>query len=103
LFAVGIAPIGRGDQLVAAEATSFMIDKRAGCLTYAEPDRDGKIGFSVDVAASVGNRRSDRFRCQADGTRGVMGGGRPALKLRLQLYIVRHQHGGPYSCCIRHE
>jgi hypothetical protein len=35
LLAFGSAPLRGSDQLVAAQATGFMIDKRSACLTHA--------------------------------------------------------------------
>ena len=67
-------------QLVAAEAISFMIDKRAGCRTDAHSNRHSKIGFGVDITASVGNRRSDRLCGQTHCARGVVSGSRPTPK-----------------------
>jgi hypothetical protein len=56
LIAIFVASIGRSDQRVSSEATSFMIDERVCRGAYPQSDGDCKIGFGVDVTASVGNR-----------------------------------------------
>jgi hypothetical protein len=97
LFAVGIVVVGRSDQLVMAEAVTFMIDERAGCRTDAQSNRDEKIRLGVDIAASVGDRPSEIIGGQADGAGRVMSCGRPALKVRRKCDVVRHQHRGAYA------
>ena len=94
LIAVGIVPISRSDQLVAAEAVMFMIDERIGFSTYAQSDGGRKISFGVDVAMCVRNWGSDRFRGEVDGAGSVMSGRGSALKVRREFHVVRHQHGG---------
>ena len=61
LIAIVVVPIGRSDQLISSEAISFMIDKCVGCRADPQSDRDCKIGFGIDITASVGDRRADRL------------------------------------------
>jgi hypothetical protein len=94
LIAVGIVPIGRSDQLVAAEAVMFMINERVGFSTYAQSNSGRKISFGVDVAMCVRNWGSDRFRGEVDSAGSVMSGSGSALKVRCEFHVVRHQHRG---------
>ena len=84
LIAIVVVPIGRSDQIVSSEAISFMIDKGVGCRAYPQSDGDCKIGFGIDVTASVGDRGADRLRRQADCARGVVSGSGSALPARLR-------------------
>jgi hypothetical protein len=97
LIAVGIAPVGRSDQLVVAEAVMFMIDECVGFSAYAQSNGGRKISFGVDVAVCVRNRGSDRFRGEVDGAGRVMSCSGSALKVRRELHVVRHQHRGAYA------
>ena len=94
MIAVSIVVVGRSDQLVMAEAVTFMIDERAGCRTDAQSNRDEKIRLGVDVTASVGEWRSEIIGGEADGAGRVMSCCRPALKVRRKCDVVRHQHRG---------
>ena len=97
MIAVSSVVVGRSDQLVLAEAVTFMIDERACCRTDAQSNRDEKIRLSVDIAASVGERRSEIIGGQAERAGRVMSCGRPALEVRCKCDVVRHQHRGAYT------
>ena len=75
LVSVRVAPLRRGDQLIAAEAAPLMIDKCAGCRTHAQPDCRRQIGFGIDIATGIGNRRSDRFGSKTHRAGSVVGCG----------------------------
>ncbi len=96
LLSLRVVPLCRSDQLIAAEATSLMIDKCAGCRAHAQSDCRRKIGFGIDIATGIGNRRSDGFRSKTHCAGSMVSCGRPALKLWRQLNIVCHEHGGSY-------
>ena len=61
-LAIRIAPFRRGDQLVSAQASSSMINQCVGRRTHAQIDCRCQIGFGINVAAGIGNWRSDHFR-----------------------------------------
>ena len=71
-----------------------MIDKCAGCRTHAQPDCRCQIGFGINIATGIGNRRSDRFRRKTHRAGSMVSRGRPALKLWRQFDIVCDQHRG---------
>jgi hypothetical protein len=73
LVTAGIVPLRRSDQLIAAEATCFMINERSGCWTHAQFDRCDEIGFGIDIATGIGNWRPDRFRRQTHSAGSMVG------------------------------
>jgi hypothetical protein len=103
LVTAGIVPLRRSDQLIAAEATSFMINERSGCRTHAQSDRYQEIGLGIDIATGVGNWQPDNFRRQTHGAGGMVGSSRSTLKLRLQFDLTRHQDCGADTGRIRDE
>src|SRR4030095_741204 len=95
LVSVGIAPLRRGDQQIATEATLLMINKCTGCRTHAQLDCRRQIGFGIDIAAGIGNRRSDRFGSKIHRAGSVVGCSRSALELWGEFDVVCYEHGGP--------